>query len=150
MDLHSATPETEDFKSLPGVNPLSVSSGNAQSVSAETRDGIENHQPLPTGDLCAIPLTESLQFSVPAAKLGSTDIAGSDLDRKSRRRLAKVCRSKHVVDPERPYLQHPKYLGYRSRPRQDLGKDGMPIWSDKIENAFQNGEEECIDQSTKY
>lgn len=33
-----------------------------------------------------------------------------------------------------------KYLEYRARPRRDTGKDGEPVWSDALEDAFQQGE----------
>ncbi|CAG7983878.1 unnamed protein product [Penicillium olsonii] len=35
------------------------------------------------------------------------------------------------------YLKSQKYLEYRSRPRRDTGKDGEPVWSDELEDAFQ-------------
>ncbi|OOF97265.1 hypothetical protein ASPCADRAFT_45610 [Aspergillus carbonarius ITEM 5010] len=37
----------------------------------------------------------------------------------------------------RSYLRSNKYLEYRSRPRRDTGKDGEPVWSDELEDAFQ-------------
>lgn len=40
----------------------------------------------------------------------------------------------------RSYLRSSKYLEYRSRPRRDTGKDGEPVWSDELEDAFQQGE----------
>lgn len=40
---------------------------------------------------------------------------------------------------KRGYLQSQKYLEYRSRPRRDTGKDGDPVWSDALEDAFQRG-----------
>ena len=39
----------------------------------------------------------------------------------------------------RSYLRSNKYLEYRSRPRRDTGKDGEPVWSDELEDAFQQG-----------
>lgn len=41
-----------------------------------------------------------------------------------------------------------KYLEYRARPRRDTGKDGEPVWSDQLEDAFQQGELRYI--STKF
>ncbi|CAG8182806.1 unnamed protein product [Penicillium salamii] len=35
------------------------------------------------------------------------------------------------------YLKSQKYLEYRARPRRDTGKDGEPVWSDELEDAFQ-------------
>ncbi|KAL4911968.1 TEA/ATTS domain family-domain-containing protein [Aspergillus aurantiobrunneus] len=37
----------------------------------------------------------------------------------------------------RSYLKSQKYLEYRARPRRDTGKDGEPVWSDELEDAFQ-------------
>jgi transcriptional enhancer factor len=39
----------------------------------------------------------------------------------------------------RSYLKSQKYLEYRARPRRDTGKDGEPVWSDELEDAFQQG-----------
>ncbi|KAJ9215315.1 transcriptional regulator family: TEA/ATTS [Paecilomyces variotii] len=38
---------------------------------------------------------------------------------------------------KRSYLKSQKYLEYRARPRRDTGKDGEPVWSDALEDAFQ-------------
>ncbi|RAL09704.1 transcription factor AbaA, partial [Aspergillus homomorphus CBS 101889] len=45
----------------------------------------------------------------------------------------------NLVGPRRPrsYLRSQKYLEYRARPRRDTGKDGEPVWSDELEDAFQ-------------
>lgn len=47
-----------------------------------------------------------------------------------------------LVGPRRgrSYLKSQKYLEYRARPRRDTGKDGEPVWSDELEDAFQQGE----------
>ncbi|KAI9870030.1 MAG: hypothetical protein M1830_004770 [Pleopsidium flavum] len=37
----------------------------------------------------------------------------------------------------RAELRCPEYLRYRSRQRQNLGKDGKPVWSEPMEEAFQ-------------
>ncbi|KAB8276226.1 TEA/ATTS domain family-domain-containing protein [Aspergillus minisclerotigenes] len=37
----------------------------------------------------------------------------------------------------RSYLKSQKYLEYRARPPRDTGKDGEPVWSDELEDAFQ-------------
>lgn len=39
----------------------------------------------------------------------------------------------------RSYLKSQKYLEYRARPRRDTGKDGEAVWSDELEDAFQQG-----------
>ncbi|KAJ5364559.1 uncharacterized protein N7496_010272 [Penicillium cataractarum] len=37
----------------------------------------------------------------------------------------------------RGYLKSQRYLEYRARPRRDVGKDGEVVWSDELEDAFQ-------------
>lgn len=44
----------------------------------------------------------------------------------------------------RSYLKSQKYLEYRRRPRRDTGKDGEPVWSDELEDAFQQGKHKHI------
>lgn len=58
---------------------------------------------------------------------------------------ARKLRRLHSVGPNaaprrgRSYLKSQKYLEYRARPRRDTGKDGEPVWSDELEDAFQQG-----------
>ena len=137
--LHSplaALGQPEDSKLLAGAHPLSVSSGNVQAVVAISTDGIENQYAFSLGDSDG---RQPTQFPIPQMQLGSNDDLEHTLDRKPKRNPLKVHRPKIQIDHERPYLHHPKYLEYRSRPRQDIGKDGKPIWPDRIEAAFQNG-----------
>ncbi|KAJ5696862.1 hypothetical protein N7536_007274 [Penicillium majusculum] len=52
----------------------------------------------------------------------------------------KLRRLNSVSQPRRArssYLKSQKYLDYRARPRRDTGKDGEPVWSDELEDAFQ-------------
>ncbi|KAL2849696.1 TEA/ATTS domain family-domain-containing protein [Aspergillus pseudodeflectus] len=52
-----------------------------------------------------------------------------------------ICSSRY--EPNTPdndlnsYLKSQKYLKYRARPRRDTGKDGEPVWSEELEDAFQ-------------
>ncbi|KAJ5763591.1 hypothetical protein N7533_002272 [Penicillium manginii] len=56
---------------------------------------------------------------------------------------ARKLRRLHSVGPNvaprrgRSYLKSQKYMEYRARPRRDTGKDGEPVWSDELEDAFQ-------------
>lgn len=58
---------------------------------------------------------------------------------------ARKLRRLHSVGPNvaarraRSYLKSQKYLEYRARPRRDTGKDGEAVWSDELEDAFQQG-----------
>jgi hypothetical protein len=120
----------------PAVEHLSVSSGNAQLLPLQYGDGIENQYPLPALSTSG---QAPQQFPIPPVKLGSNDGSNHALESSKLRRQALKSRRSQHVDPDRPYLYHPKYLEYRSRPRQDIGEDGNPIWPDHIEAAFQDG-----------
>ncbi|KAE8138926.1 TEA/ATTS domain family-domain-containing protein [Aspergillus pseudotamarii] len=59
---------------------------------------------------------------------------------------------------ERSYLKSQKYMEYRARPRRDTGKDGEPVWSDELEDAFQEaleanppmGRRKCYERGKSY
>ncbi|KAJ5543478.1 hypothetical protein N7535_005902 [Penicillium sp. DV-2018c] len=53
------------------------------------------------------------------------------------RRLHSVGPSSQSRRARSSYLKSQKYLEYRARPRRDTGKDGEPVWSDELEDAFQ-------------
>ncbi|KIX07368.1 uncharacterized protein Z518_02021 [Rhinocladiella mackenziei CBS 650.93] len=125
-NLYSAL-SAEDSKLLPGLNPLSASSDNIQSLHNVSKDGVESQYPLPSGDSHS---GTTLQVPVPSMQLGSNDVDQSHQYKTSQHRP--------LVDLNRPYLQHPKYLDYLARQRHDIGADGKPIWPTEIENAFQN------------
>lgn len=59
---------------------------------------------------------------------------------KKLRRMQSVGHSSSAARRARSYLKSQKYLEYRARPRRDTGKDGEPVWSDELEDAFQQGE----------
>ncbi|KIW70578.1 hypothetical protein PV04_02834 [Phialophora macrospora] len=133
---------------------LSVSSGNVQLLPVQHREGIENQYPLPA--LSSGRQTPQ-QFPIPSLKLGSNDDSHHGFTSKPRRHPLRPRRTR-LADPDRPYLVHPKYIEYRSRPRQDIGKDGKPIWPDHIEAAFQDalvhikpmGRKKCSQRGKPY
>ena len=121
---------------------LAVSSGNAQSYALDSKEGIENQQPLQHGPVpVATDSKYDPHYPIPKIKLGSNDQYAENLGRLQARRQHN--RDRHVrrrrTQPEKPYLHHPKYLSYRARQRCDTGSDGKPVWDDRIEDAFQNG-----------
>lgn len=59
--------------------------------------------------------------------------------KRQRRDPPSASRETFPVTGKRSYLKSQKYLEYRSRPRRDTGKDGEPVWSDALEDAFQRG-----------
>lgn len=131
MDLlHTVASMPEGVSMLPAGLPLGESSGNLQSLVVGSRDGVENQTPCSKQDH---------QFPIPAVKLGSNDSPDHGIDKESKTDKPRTFRPKVLYDPKRPFLQHPKYLEYMGRQRQEFGKDGKPVWSDEVEAAFQDG-----------
>lgn len=122
---------------------LSISSGNVQTYALDSKEGIENQDPFAPGRFSIEQeSSQGLHFPIPKIKLGSNDQYSDNLHRLHQRRQhgrEKVFRHRRT-NPERPYLQHPKYTQYRARQRCDTGPDGKPVWDDRIEDAFQNGQ----------
>jgi TEA/ATTS domain family. len=61
------------------------------------------------------------------------------LHQRKLRRLNSVGPNSQSRRARSSYLKSQKYLEYRARPRRDTGKDGEPVWSDELEDAFQQG-----------
>ncbi|CAI7611340.1 unnamed protein product [Penicillium palitans] len=59
------------------------------------------------------------------------------LHQRKLRRLNSVGPNSQSRRARSSYLKSQKYLEYRARPRRDTGKDGEPVWSDELEDAFQ-------------
>jgi hypothetical protein len=110
--------------------PLGESSGNLQSLVVVSSDGVENQAP------CR---KQEPHFPIPAVKLGSNDSIDHGIDKEIKAEKPRTFRPKVPYDPKRPFLQHPKYIDYMGRQRQEFGKDGKPVWSDEVEAAFQDG-----------
>ncbi|KAF9889926.1 hypothetical protein FE257_006798 [Aspergillus nanangensis] len=73
-----------------------------------------------------------------AASLHHHQVLANRWQAKKLRRLQSLGPNQ-LVGPRRgrSYLKSQKYLEYRARPRRDTGKDGEPVWSDELEDAFQ-------------
>ncbi|KAJ5679148.1 hypothetical protein N7462_007392 [Penicillium macrosclerotiorum] len=89
---------------------------------------------------------QQLAFKYPHASAAPRPIPTSSLQHQQAvvaRLHARKLRRLHSVGPNvaprrgRSYLKSQKYLEYRARPRRDTGKDGEPVWSDELEDAFQ-------------
>ena len=128
--LHTNITLPEDHNLFSGSFPLSVTCGNIQSLAVDSREGIENQSPFSK---------QEPHFPIPIVKLGSNDILDNDVNHDIRLHKIKPFRPRVPFDPKRPFLQHPKYVDYMRRQRQELGDDGKPIWSDEVETAFQDG-----------
>lgn len=89
---------------------------------------------------------QQLAFKYPQHAVGPHPLSAPSLHPQAVARLqARKLRRLNSVGPNvaprrgRSYLKSQKYLEYRARPRRDTGKDGEPVWSDQLEDAFQQG-----------
>ncbi|KAL2007845.1 hypothetical protein VTN00DRAFT_7827 [Thermoascus crustaceus] len=117
---------------------LQNTSGNAQSYS----DNVGNGDGTGHDDHL-----QQLSFKYPqplppasTQPVSSPSLHQDNLARLQARRLRKIQCAGPNLPPQprkRSYLKSQKYLEYRARPRRDTGKDGEPVWSDALEDAFQ-------------
>ncbi|KAL1971834.1 hypothetical protein VTN31DRAFT_1922 [Thermomyces dupontii] len=143
-----AQPPLDNVGSGPGSESdrvLQNTSGNAQSytdpaiVNGNGVSREEQYQPL---DLKYPQPPAVVQESTTPATTSAQDDKTSVASTQGRklRRLQSAAQPIPVVRPKRSYMNSRKYLEYRARPRRDTGKDGEPVWSDQLEDAFQQGE----------
>ncbi|OKL59669.1 Regulatory protein abaA [Talaromyces atroroseus] len=121
---------------------LQHTSGNAQSyadgASAMNGDGGSHHDDhLQTLALKYPPVPIPFHHSASSTSLHDSHVLAARLQAKKLRRLQSAAHSMPTMRPKRSYLKSQKYLEYRARPRRDTGKDGEPVWSDALEDAFQ-------------
>lgn len=121
---------------------LQHTSGNAQSYT----DHIENgHVTCGEDQLQQLAYkypqpTHPLPHTVSAPNLSQQALAARLQQKKLRRLQSAGPPLPTTTGPrKRSYLKSQKYLEYRARPRRDTGKDGEPVWSDALEDAFQQG-----------
>ncbi|KAH8700569.1 transcription factor AbaA [Talaromyces proteolyticus] len=118
---------------------LQHTSGNAQSYA----DGVMNgdgsshdghFQPLA---LKYPPAPVPYSHPVSSTSVHDSHVLAARIQAKKLRRLQSASHPMSAMRPKRSYLKSQKYLEYRARPRRDTGKDGEPVWSDALEDAFQ-------------
>jgi len=114
---------------------LADKSGNLQSYALDSEEEIENQDPRHQRHLGRPPLKPETQHPAPGLTLASND---DQLARHLRLQLHRH-RRERKSNPARPYLNDPRYIKYRTRPRCDRGSDGKPLWGEPLEDAFQNG-----------
>ncbi|KAJ5574575.1 hypothetical protein N7450_008474 [Penicillium hetheringtonii] len=116
---------------------LQNTSGNVQSYS----DSFAHGDPTARDDHL-----QQLAFKYPHHPSAAQPVAAPSLAHQqavAARLHARKLRRLHSVGPNvaprrgRSYLKSQKYMEYRARPRRDTGKDGEPVWSDELEDAFQ-------------
>lgn len=112
---------------------LASTSGNAQTFTLDIKD-IKGCPDLSNPIVSGGHARHGLQHSAPLPVLGSNDKSTLH-DRLAARKARRSSQPGH----ERQFLHTEQYKTYRERKRQDIGKDGLPVWPDHIEESFQNG-----------
>lgn len=125
---------------------LQHTSGNAQAYAdgAMHGDAGGRDDPLQLA-LKYPPAPVPFHHSISSTSLHDSHVLAARIQAKKLRRLQSAAHSMPAMRPKRSYLKSQKYLEYRARPRRDTGKDGEPVWSDALEDAFQQGEPIPID-----
>ncbi|RAO74124.1 uncharacterized protein BHQ10_010136 [Talaromyces amestolkiae] len=117
---------------------LQHTSGNAQAYAdgAMHGDAGNRDDPLQLA-LKYPPAPVPFHHSISSTSLHDSHVLAARIQAKKLRRLQSAAHSMPAMRPKRSYLKSQKYLEYRARPRRDTGKDGEPVWSDALEDAFQ-------------
>lgn len=109
---------------------LGSTSGNAQVLASNTNG---------SSNFCKA-VTSGIQAERYAQRPTSLPILGSnDKSEPYERLAARKAKRVSLLNNDRHYLQTEQYKIYKERKRQDIGKDGNPVWPDHIEESFQNG-----------
>ena len=142
-DLSISTPHTTEPKPARASGPLQIVSGNRQAYALDCHDGPENQRPLDLYQIDSQPDSSKYPSNTftASAPLGSND-ASTTINRTQQRQPQKHRTKAIPLNPkyrDRSYLTSKKYLDYRDRQRKDLGPDNKQVWSDAVEEAFQEG-----------
>ena len=140
--------DSDDGEGLQNLNweplsppPWAAASFPDQNISANSNDG--------TYAVAQSAEEASLQLIDPKVLSKS----GSSSHRSSLSALSDDGPKKHDDVPpkkeKRGYRLSEKYLEYRAQLQQDTGKDGVPIWSDEVEDALHRGEKVTWTARTK-
>lgn len=121
-------------------NAQSYADGTAAAAAAMNGDCGSRDDHLQTLALKYPPAPAPFHHSVSSTSLHDSHVLAARIQAKKLRRLQSAAHSIPTMRPKRSYLKSQKYLEYRARPRRDTGKDGEPVWSDALEDAFQQGE----------
>lgn len=137
-------PALDDVGSAHSDRALQNTSGNIQSYS----DSIAHHSDGAGRDDHIHPLGYKYPHPGPAvahqvpphSSFHHQQALAARFQQKKLRRMQSIGHNSSAARRARSYLKSQKYLEYRARPRRDTGKDGEPVWSDELEDAFQQGE----------
>ncbi|CAI7622224.1 unnamed protein product [Penicillium glandicola] len=138
-------PECLVTQNQPSLDPVGVHSDRALQNASGNVQSYSDH--LAHGDITAREdQLHQLGFKYPHAPHALQPLSAPGLHQQhvAARLQQRKLRRLHSVGPNSQprrarssYLKSQKYLEYRARPRRDTGKDGEPVWSDELEDAFQ-------------
>ena len=122
---------------------LQAVSGNRLTYALDCHAGPENQNP---HDLFYIS-SSFTETKYPPSTFPPTGTLGSNDGQANTNRLHHRHHHRHrqrapSIDlkyQDRSYLTSKKYLDYRARQRKDIGQDNKQVWSDDVEEAFQEG-----------
>lgn len=134
--IPSAREEEEGIPQSDGI--LTATSGNTQSYALESKEGLENQNPVINSAVLPTTLKPVPSQHAPGPTLIS-DAQQASLQRLHARKQRRVHGYRHTAEPPRPYLECKAYLDYRDRQRKDTGIDGKVVWDNVVEAAFQDG-----------
>jgi len=137
----TAQVQVNDTRPPLSTRVLGTISGNVQTYALGSKGGTENQHFSDLADQGAVLAKSVPLYSTPNFTLGSNDNRAERLQHLKLRRHLKESKPRQRLDPSRPYLQDTKYIAYRARQRYDRGVDGKPVWDDRIEDSFQNGQQ---------
>jgi hypothetical protein len=136
-DISISSSHSVEQRSTRGPRPLKAVSGNRQNFALDRHAGPENQNPQELYYInSSFTETKHPPNTIPTtATLGSNDIEHVAHHLHHRQHVSSI-------DPrhqDQSYLSSEKYQGYKARQRKDLGQDNKQVWSDDVEEAFQEG-----------
>ncbi len=142
-DLSIPFSHSKEQTSIRGARPLKAVSGNRQTFALDCPAGSENqnhHELYYINSSFTAPNCPSNTFPT-TATLGSNDndLTAQRLQHRHQRRQRQRAPAIDFRFQDRSYLNSKKYQEYRARQRKDVGHDNKQVWSDDVEEAFQEG-----------
>lgn len=133
-DLSIPSSHSGEQESTEVARPLKAVSGNRQSFALDSHAGPENQNPR---DLYH--LNPSFNQTKHSSNRFPTNATLRSNGNGSTVRPLRRQKSSSLIfrDQDRRYLNSEEYLEYRARQRKDLGPDNKQVWSDHVEEAFQ-------------
>lgn len=142
-DFSIPSSHSGEQKSNRGARPLQAVSGNRQSYALDCHAGPENQNPHDLDPINSSSTdTKYLSQTFPAPTTLSSNGDHQTIQHLQARHHRRHRQHGQSIDnkhQDRSYMNSKKYLNYRARNRKDLGADNKQVWSDDVEEAFQEG-----------